>query len=149
MVNANCAVELAASNTVSPVPPTITQLTPPQQNITSPNMANISCEATGKPRPIITWYRVQLNGTDRVRLSNDDSNIMIQATEEGNRTLMSGLTISPTAPSDATDYVCVAENVVDTDEITSSLTIHGKFASFLHALFRFLPTYAYAMLLVG
>ena len=112
-------------------------------------MANISCEATGKPRPTITWYRVQLNGTDRVRLSNDDSNIMIQATEKGNRTLMSSLTISPTAPSDATDYVCVAENVVVTDEITSSLTIHGKFISFLHALFRFLSTYAFAMLLVG
>ena len=55
---------------------------------------------------------------------------MIQDTEKGNRTLMSGLTISPTAPSDATDYVCVAENVVDTDEMTSSLTIHGKFTSF-------------------
>ena len=55
---------------------------------------------------------------------------MIQETENGNRTLMSGLTISPTAPSDATDYVCVAENVVDTDEMTSSLTIHGKFTSF-------------------
>ena len=55
---------------------------------------------------------------------------MIQETEKGNRTLMSTLTISPTAPSDATDYVCVAENVVNTDEITSSLTVHGKFTSF-------------------
>ena len=89
-------------------------------------MATISCESTGRPRPTITWYRVQLNGTDRVRLSNDDSNITIQETEEGNRTIMSILTISPTAPSDATDYVCVAENVVDTDEMNAMLTVHGK-----------------------
>ena len=74
---------------------------------------------------------------------------MIQATEKGNRTIMSGLTITTTAPSGATDYVCVAENVVNTDEITSSLAIHGKFISFSHTLFLFLSTYAYAMLLVG
>ena len=108
-------------------------------------MATISCEATGRPRPTITWYRVQLNGTDRVRLSNDDSNIMIQETEKGNRTLMSSLTISPTAPSDATYYVCVAENVVDTDEMTSSLTIHGTFIPFYHCL----HIGTYAALLVG
>ena len=33
------------------------------------------------------------------------SNIMIQERETGNRTLIS--TLSPTAQSDATDYVCV------------------------------------------
>ena len=52
---------------------------------------------------------------------------MIQETEKGNRTLMSGLTISPTAPSDATYYVCVAENVVNTDEMISNLTVYGMY----------------------
>ena len=50
---------------------------------------------------------------------------MIQERETGNRTLIITLILSPTAPSDATDYVCVADNVVDVNEMTSSLTIHG------------------------
>ena len=60
--------------------------------------------------------------------SND---VTIMEQENGNRELISTLAISPTAPSDATSYVCVAENVVDLDEMTSSLTIHGKLTSFL------------------
>ena len=55
--------------------------------------------------------------------SND---VTIMEQENGNRELISTLAISPTAPSDATDYVCVAENVVDTDEMNAMLTVHGK-----------------------
>ena len=54
---------------------------------------------------------------------SNDVTIMIK--ETGDRELTSTLTISPTAPSDATGYVCVAENVVDTDEMTSILTVYG------------------------
>ena len=60
--------------------------------------------------------------------SND---VMIMETENGDRELTSTLTISPTAPSDATDYVCVAENVVNTDEMTSNLTVYGMYI-FMH-----------------
>ena len=54
--------------------------------------------------------------------SND---VTIMEKETGDRELNSTLTISPTAPSDATDYVCVAENVVDVDEMISNLTVYG------------------------
>ena len=56
--------------------------------------------------------------------SND---VMIMEKENGDRELTSTLTISPTAPSDATDYVCVAENVVNSDEMTSNLTVYGMY----------------------
>ena len=53
------------------------------------------------------------------------NDVMIMEKENGDSKLSSTLTISPTAPSDATDYVCVAENVVNTDEMISNLTVYG------------------------
>ena len=54
-------------------------------------------------------------------------NVTIMEQENGDRELISTLAISPTAPSDATDYVCVAENVVNTDEMISNLTVYGMY----------------------
>ena len=60
--------------------------------------------------------------------SND---VVIMEQESGDRKLTITLTISPTAPSDATDYVCVAENVVDVDEMISNLTVYGMCLSYM------------------
>ena len=58
---------------------------------------------------------------------NGSNDVMIMEQENGDRELTSTLTISPTAPSDATDFVCVAENVVNTDEMISNLTVYGMY----------------------
>ena len=58
---------------------------------------------------------------------NGSNDVTIMIKENGDRELTSTLTISPTAPSDATDYVCVAENVVNTDEMISNLTVYGMY----------------------
>ena len=60
---------------------------------------------------------------------SNDVTIMIK--ETGDRELTSTLTISPTAPSDATGYVCVAENVVDVNEMISNLTVYGMYILYL------------------
>ena len=109
----------------------ITALDPFEQNVTEPNIAEFVCNATARPRPTITWYTD--DGMSRALLI-DSVNATIMEQETGDRELTSTLAISPTAPSDATYYVCVAENVVDTDEMTSNLTIHGTFISFYHCL---------------
>ena len=44
----------------------------------------------------------------------------------GMREILSTLTIDPTSPSDAAEYVCMASNVVNVDEMTASLTVYGK-----------------------
>ena len=102
------------------VAPMITALDPLEKTVTEPNIAEFVCNATARPRPTITWYTD--DGMSRALLVN--ATIMEQKT--GDRELTSTLTISPTAPSHATYYVCVAENVVDTDEMNAMLTVHGK-----------------------
>ena len=106
------------------VAPTITTLSPLQLTVNEPNSAIFTCNATARPRPTITWYTDDGSG-NRTLLVDGTNNVTIMEQENGDRELISTLAISPTAPSDATDYVCVAENVVDTDEMTNSLTVYG------------------------
>ena len=108
------------------VAPTITTFSPLQLTVNEPNSAIFTCNATARPRPTITWYTDDGSG-NRTLLVDGTNNVTIMVQENGDRELISTLTISPTAPSDATDYVCVAENVVDTDEMTSNLTVYGMY----------------------
>ena len=45
----------------------------------------------------------------------------------GEREITSVLTIDPTSATDAADYVCVASNIVDDEEMTANLTVYGNF----------------------
>ena len=108
------------------VAPTITTFSPLQLTATEPDSATFTCNATARPRPTITWYTDDGSG-NRPLLMNGSNDVTIMIKENGDRELTSTLTISPTAPSDATDYVCVAENVVNTDEMISNLTVYGMY----------------------
>ena len=101
------------------VAPNITDFAPSQQTVTSPAPAVFTCNATGRPRPTIQWYRVELEDA-RTPLTGED-------TSSGMRGISSTLTISNTDASDATDYVCVASNIVDSTEMTGSLIVYGEF----------------------
>ena len=106
------------------VAPTITTLSPLQLTVTEPNSAIFTCNATARPKPTITWYTDDGSG-NRTLLVDGTNDVTIMEQENGDRKLTITLTISPTAPSHATDYVCVAENVVDVDEMISNLTVYG------------------------
>ena len=82
----------------------------------------ITCNAIGRPRPAIYWYRVELDGS-RTSLPDDQS----AEVTSGEREISSSLTVSPTSPSDAADYVCMASNVVNDDEMIANLTVYGKY----------------------
>ena len=103
---------------------TITSLNPFQLTVTEPNSATFTCNATGRPRPTITWYTDDGSG-NKTLLVDGSNDVVIMEQESGDRKLTITLTISPTAPSHATDYVCVAENVVDVDEMIRNLTVYG------------------------
>ena len=80
-----------------------------------------TCNATGRPRPSISWYRIELNNS-RTRLPDDQS----VEVPSGEREISSTLTVSSTSASDAADYVCVASNIVNEDEMTANLIVYGK-----------------------
>ena len=108
------------------VAPTTITLDPLQLTVTEPDSATFTCNATARPRPTVTWYTDNDSGNTTL-LVDGSNDVKIMEQETGDRELTSTLTISPIAPSDATDYVCVAENVVDTDEMTNNLTVYGMY----------------------
>ena len=84
-----------------------------------------TCNATGRPRPNITWWRYE-NGS-RVQLVNEMDKVVIESMPFGEeRGLTSSLTILDLQPSDAGTYQCQAENEVSTAEDNATLTVHGK-----------------------
>ena len=85
------------------------------------------CTAVARPRPSITWYKVE----------EDDSRIMLTGIEEGvnitvvdgdtARTRISTLSFDPSRPSFSAVYVCVATNPVNSAEANSTLTVYGEY----------------------
>ena len=88
--------------------------------VTTPEMAEFRCIATGVPRPTIEWY-YGYSISDGNRLMNNTNNVMIVEENIGNRILLSTLTLTTTTyPDDGGNYTCRAVNIVD-DYISSAL----------------------------
>ena len=84
------------------------------------NAAIFSCQATGEPVPSISWYfkGVMINVSDvhKYKISN-----ILRET-----IVTSSLTISNVQSSDVGTYTCQAENIIDIDESSGTLTVNGK-----------------------
>ena len=106
------------------VAPSVTALEPQNQTVTMPAPAEFTCNATGRPRPTVLWYTMALD--DSRELLSGGVEVMIDEIRTGMREISSVLTILSTTPPDATRYVCVTTNVVDTAEMSATLTVHGK-----------------------
>ena len=92
------------------------------------------CEATGRPRPRITWYTADESG-QLTALDVTDPGITVSEVEDGEREIMSNLTFDNVLPSDSATYVCSAENEVAVGGVVrenATLTVNGK-----HALNQF------------
>ena len=105
---------------ISTVAPQI--LDPPGDLIVvEPQDATFSCLATGRPRPVIVWTRMDLT---QLQLSSVD--LTIEELENGDRERRSNLTVLDTQPSDAGGYACVAMNEPGTEREQATLTVHGE-----------------------
>ena len=102
-----------------PVPPTI--LDPPENlTVVQPQSATFLCNATARPRPEITWWRM---GS---QLMEQPGVFEISSSTFGKKEILSNLTIILADPSDAGGYACMATNVVGQDTAATELTVHGK-----------------------
>ena len=81
--------------------------------------------ATARPRPNITWWRVESDG-NLTQVVHDVNKYIISDTEIETRELNSRLSVRLTQPSDAGEYVCVAENEVSNTSATATLVVHGE-----------------------
>ena len=110
---------------VPPATPVISEST--TVTVTQPEAAMFVCTAVARPRPSITWYKVE----------EDDSRTMLTGTEEGvsitamdgdtdDRTRINTLSFDPSRPSFSAVYVYVATNPVDSAEASATLTVYGE-----------------------
>ena len=81
--------------------------------------ASFSCQATGEPVPIISWY---FNGI----LLADGATHTISETSVNTTTINSTLTIMSVQSSDVGTYTCNATNVVSSDTSSGVLTVNGE-----------------------
>ena len=101
------------------VAPTI--LEPPENlTVVQPQSATFLCNATARPRPEITWWRMGSQLMDELGV------IEISNSTFGEREIVSNLIIVIADPSDAGGYVCNATNVVVRDTAAAELTVHGR-----------------------
>ena len=104
--------------------PTILSLELRALTVVQFEVAVFTCNATARPRPTITWFRVAADG-NQTNVSELDRTA-VKPSEIGERELSSELTISNAQPSDAGSYTCKADNVVSSFAESSVLTVHGK-----------------------
>ena len=95
--------------------------------VTQPAPAMFMCSAIARPRPSITWYRVELNGSRTTITGMEDEAIMISNANGSNeRTLVSSFRFTSTRPFLSAMYICVATNPVDNVEDNVTLTVYGE-----------------------
>ena len=94
--------------------------------MTAPGAVSLTCTASGVPRPNITWF----SPTSETLISGNNG-VTITEMQEGDRDIVSTLSIATTTPSVAGQYRCVADNGVtgvgDVRNITALLMVYGKY----------------------
>ena len=99
-------------------------LTPPENlTVVTSEDATFFCEATARPGPTVTWWRME-DGVC-VQLINGVNYTIVEGAT-GERIRNSTLTVIGTEPSDALDYFCRANNIVGAVEATAELAVHGE-----------------------
>ena len=86
--------------------------------VSSPETATFTCSAEGKPTPVITWWRneVQLMPGDRITITESSPEELTSASE---------LILSSTQVTDAGTYFCVATNAVNSITAQATLTVQS------------------------
>ena len=107
------------------VAPSITGA-PDDLTVVQPEDATFTCVATARPRPNITWWRLESDGSLTQVMEEANNVASISEMMSGERLLMSNLIIESAQPSDAGDYTCVAENGVSNTSATATLVVYGE-----------------------
>ena len=109
----------------SSVPPQITD-GPDNVTVMEGEDAVFICEATAQPRPQITWWMTQDDGSS-VIIGSGDSKYSVIERESGRAGFESILTVLGTTPTDDGIYICRAVNPTEVSAVAqASLTVIGN-----------------------
>ena len=107
------------------VPPDTPVIGDSAVTVTQPAMAMFVCTAMARPRPSITWYRVEMDNS-RTAIAGDEGVTITGVDGDTNRTLTSTLIFEPSRPFFSAEYICEATNVVASAETNAILMVYGK-----------------------
>ena len=93
--------------------------------VTQPAMAMFVCTAMARPRPSITWYRVEMNNS-RTAIAGDEGVTKTGIGGSTERIFISTLIFEPSRPFFSAEYICEATNVVASAETNAILMVYGK-----------------------
>ena len=93
--------------------------------VTQPDEAMFVCTAMARPRPSITWYRVEMDNS-RTILTQREGVTITEIDGSTDRIVMSTLIFESTRPFFSAEYICEATNVVDSAETNAILMVYGK-----------------------
>ena len=111
-------------NAVPPEPPVIVNR---NVIVTQPDVAMFVCTAMARPRPSISWYRLETDNTHTL-LPGDEEGVSVTFGDgDTERTRNSTLLFSPTRPVFSAAYICEASNIVDSAEIDVTLMVYGEY----------------------
>ena len=96
-------------------------------NVTQPEVAIFVCTAMGRPKPSITWYRVEMDNS-RTRLSGTELGVSITLnSNDPESTLNSTLELYPTRLFHSAVYICESTNILSSTDTNASLTVYGTY----------------------
>ena len=94
-----------------------------------PGLYTFQCLAAGSPRPTITWLFMTELGAAENTVMDVENTTTITDMDIGDRQIMSNLSFSVLALSDAGMYICSAENDFRNSTVVTDaarLTVYGK-----------------------
>ena len=94
-------------------------------SVTEPGLATFSCTAMAKPRPTITWYRVDLNQSRNILSGTEEGVVISVVNGDTERTTNSTLVLYSTRPFFSTMYICEATNLVSSAEVNATINVLG------------------------
>jgi hypothetical protein len=108
------------------VPPDAPKIAESAVIVTQPGAAMFVCTAMARPRPSITWYRVEMNNSRTILTGGEEGVSVSVGNGDSERTRNSTLTFNPSRPFFSAEYICEATNVVASAETNATLTVNGR-----------------------
>ena len=94
--------------------------------VTQPAMAMFVCTAMARPRPFITWYRVEMDNSHTAIAEDEEGVAVAEVDGSTDRIFISTLIFEPSRPFFSAEYICEATNVVASAETNAILMVYGK-----------------------